>query len=137
MNEQEPKLQPEKIRIVPLAAGAATLGYRISAVMARPSERSVNQLQGKFRSLTERHETRRLAEIIRRVMSMARGWAHYFRLAGRSPVLDEIGKWILVRRKAHATQRHWVWVWDQKVPTSSLYAIGLRPPYHIVTSCRS
>lgn len=106
MNEEEPKLKPEKIRIVPLAAGVATLGYRISAVMARPSERSVKQLQGKFRSLTERHETRRLAEGIPRVMSMARGWAHYFRLAGRSPVLDEIGKWILARRKAYATQRH-------------------------------
>ncbi|EQD28143.1 Group II intron maturase-specific domain protein, partial [mine drainage metagenome] len=92
--------------------------------------------QEKVRSLTERHETRPLAEVIRRVMPVVRGWTNYYRLAGRSPVLYQMGKWILARLKVYVTKRHWVRVWAKKAPTSMLYALGLRLPYHIVTSYR-
>ena len=134
VNEEGLKLKPEKTRIVPLAAGVEFLGYRITAGEATPSEKSVKRFREKVRSLTERHETRPLAEVIRRVMPVVRGWTNYFRLAGRSPVLYEIGKWILARLKVYVTKRRWVRVWDKKCPTTTLYAEGLRLPYHIVTS---
>ncbi|EQD65520.1 RNA-directed DNA polymerase (Reverse transcriptase), partial [mine drainage metagenome] len=134
MNEDGLKLKSEKTRVGPLAAGVEFLGYRITARKAEPSEKSVKMFQEKVRSLTERHETRPLAEVIRRVMPVVRGWTNYYRLAGRSPVLYQMGKWILARLKVYVTKRHWVRVWAKKAPTSMLYALGLRLPYHIVTS---
>lgn len=68
------------------------------------------------------------------MMPVVRGWTNYFRSAGRSPVLYEIGKWILARLTVYVTRRHWVRAWEKKCPTSTLYAEGLRLPYHIVTS---
>jgi retron-type reverse transcriptase len=57
VNEEGPKLKPEKTRVAPLAAGVEFLGYRITAGKATPSEKSVKRLREKVRSLTERHET--------------------------------------------------------------------------------
>ncbi len=134
VNEEGLKLKPDKTRVVMMAAGVEFLGYRITPRKAEPSQKSVKRFQEKLRSLTERHETRPLAEVIQRVMPVIRGWSNYFRLAGRSPVLYEIGKWILARLKVYATKRHWVRVWDKRCPTTTLYGAGLRLPYHIVTS---
>ncbi len=133
-NEEGLKLKPEKTRVVPLSAGVEFLGYRITAWKAEPSTKSVKKFQEKMRSLTIRHETRPLVEVIQRMMPVVRGWTNYFRLAGRSPVLYNLGSWVLARVKTYQTKCRWVKVWDRDCPTAMLYGLGLRLPYHIVTS---
>jgi RNA-directed DNA polymerase len=133
-NEEELKLKPEKTRIVPLSTGVEFLGYRMTAWKAEPSTKSVKRFQEKIRSLTVRHETRPLAEVIQRVMPVVRGWSNYFRLSGKSPLLFDLGNWLLARLKAYQTKGRWVNVWNRDCPTTMLYRLGLRLPYHIVTS---
>ena len=134
--EEGLKLKPEKTRIVPLAAGVEFLGYRITAWKAEPTAKSVRKFQEKMRSLTARHETRPMVEVIQRVNPVIRGWSNYYRLAGRSPVLWHVGAWILNRLKAYHTKCRWTNSWERDAPTSMLYGLGLRLPYHIVTSHR-
>ena len=128
------KLKPEKTRIAPLAGGVEFLGYRLTERKAEPSAKSVKGFQEKVRSLTMRHETRPMKEVIQRVMPVVRGWTNYYRLAGRSPVLYHLGRWLLDRLKGYGTKCRWVRVWAKRAPTSTLYEMGLRLPYHIVTS---
>lgn len=134
LREEGLAMKPEKTRVVPLAAGVEFLGYRITAWKAEPSTKSVKKFQEKMRSLTIRHETRPLAEVIKRVMPVIRGWSQYFRLSGRSPILWHLGKWVMTRLKAYQTKCMWVKVWERDAPTTKLYGLGLRLPYHIVTS---
>ena len=81
-NEEGLKLKPEKTRIARLSEGVEFLGYRTTAWKAEPSAKSVKRFQEKVRSLTMRHETRPVKEVIQRVMPVVRGWTDYFRLAG-------------------------------------------------------
>ena len=128
------KLKPEKTRVVPLAGGVEFLGYQLTERKAEPSKKSVKRFQEKVRRLTERHDTRSVAVVIQRVMPVVRGWSQYFRLSGKSPVLWHLGEWLLNRLKTYHTKCRWVRVWGRDAPTSMLYGMGLRLPYHIVTS---
>jgi RNA-directed DNA polymerase len=132
--EEGLKLKPEKTHIVRLSEGVEFLGYRITAWKAEPSTKSVRKFREKIRSMTERHRTKPLAEVIRQVMPVVRGWSNYFRLAGRSPVVYSHGGWLITRLKAYETESMRVRLWERYCPTSKLYGLGLRVPYHIVTS---
>lgn len=134
LREEGLRLKPEKTHIVRLSEGVEFLGYRITAWKAEPSAKSVRKFQEKIRSLTMRHETRPLAEVVQRVMPVVQGWSNYFRLSGRSPAVYQLGAWIVSRLKAYQTKHLWVKVWDRDCPTTMLYGLGLRLPYHIVTS---
>lgn len=128
------KLKPEKTRVVPLARGIEFLGYLLTEWKAVPSAKSVKRFQEKVRSLTMRHETRPMKEVIQRVMPVVRGWSQYFRLSGKSLILWHLGEWLLSRLKSYQTKSRRVKLWKRDAPTSMLYEMGLRLPYHIVTS---
>jgi RNA-directed DNA polymerase len=122
------KLKPEKTHIVRLSEGAEFLGYRITARKAEPSEKSVRKFREKVRSMTVRHRTKPLAEVIRQVMPVVRGWSNYFRLAGRSRVVYSHGGWLITRLKAYETESMRVRRWEQYCPTSKLYGWGYECP---------
>lgn len=134
LKEEGLKLKPEKTRVVPLAGGIEFLGYRLTAWKAEPSAKSVKRFQEKVRLLTIRHETRPVEEVVERVMPVVRGWTEYFRLSGRSRVLWHLGGWLVTRLKVYRTMCRYASVWERDAPTSKLYGMGLRLPYHIVTS---
>ena len=63
-------MKPPKTRVVRLEAGVEFLSYRLTGRTADPSAQPVKRLQEKVRSLTVRHDTRPLSEVIPRVMSV-------------------------------------------------------------------
>ncbi|EQD76099.1 RNA-directed DNA polymerase (Reverse transcriptase), partial [mine drainage metagenome] len=126
-------VKAEKTRVVSLVEGVDFLGYRITLGGARPSEKSVRRFHEKVRSLTLKHETRSLQEVVSRVMPVVRGWTNYFSLTyPRSRVWD-IGGWLLERIARTQVKHYWRQKFREKAPLTTLYEFGLRTPYQILT----
>ena len=115
-----------------MEAGVEFLGCRRRGWRADPSVQSVKRLQENVHSLTVRHDTRPLAEVIPRVMSVVRGRSEYYRLSGESEVLGGVGLWLTRRMQAYKVKHRWWGAWQRHAPVSMLYALGLRSPYVLV-----
>ena len=126
-------MKAEKTRVVPLAAGIDFLGYHITDRRRSPSERAVKKFQEKVRSLTLRHETRPLEEVVQRVMPVIRGWTNYFRLAQKDPVIWHLSSWVLDRIRGVGFHRRIPQGGSRQLPPSVLYGMGLRLPYAVLT----
>ncbi len=121
-------MKPEKTRVVSLREGVDFLGYRITLGGVWPSEKSVKRLQEKVRSLTLRHETRPLKEVVQRVMPVIRGWTNYFSMTEPSRLWN-LGMWILDRIRLCAVKHWWRVKWQKEASSARLYGLGLRLPY--------
>ena len=121
-------MKPEKTRVVSLREGVDFLGYRITLGGVWPSEKSVKRFQEKLRSLTLRHETRPLKEVVERVMPVIRGWTNYFSMTEPSRLWD-LGTWILDRIRLCAVKHWWRMKWQEEASSAQLYGLGLRLPY--------
>jgi len=126
------KMKPRKTRVVRLEAGVEFLGYRITGWKVDPSAKAVKRLQEKVRSLTVRHDTRPLKEVMSRVMNVVRGWSQYYRLAGKSPVLWNVSLWLTHRLQAYKVKHRWHGAWQRHAPYSMLLGLGFRSPYALV-----
>lgn len=126
-------MKPEKTRMVPLMMGIEFLGYHITDRRRSPSEKAVGRFQEKVRSLTLRHDTRPLNEVVARVMPVIRGWTNYFRLARKDPTIWQLSSWVLSRVRGAGFHRRPPEGGSQLFPTDTLYEMGLRLPYAILT----
>ncbi len=84
------RLSEEKTRVCHIDEGFDFLGWRIQrrnrrgrpgkrAVYTYPSKKSLLSVMAKVRSFTARHKHRRLADLLRGVNAVLRGWCNYFR----------------------------------------------------------
>ena len=84
------RLSVEKTRVCHIDEGFDFLGWRIQrrswrgrtgrrAVYTYPSKKSLLSVTAKVRSLTARHKHRTLADLLRRLNPVLRGWCNYFR----------------------------------------------------------
>jgi RNA-directed DNA polymerase len=84
------RLSEEKTRVCHIDEGFDFLGWRIqrrawrsrtgnSAVYTYPSKKSLASIVGKVRQLTRRAKHRTLADLLRRLNPVLRGWCNYFR----------------------------------------------------------
>jgi len=84
------RLSEEKTRVCHIDEGFDFLGWRIQrrtwrgrsgkrAVYTYPSKKSLLSVMAKVRSLTARHKHRRLADLLRSVNAVLRGWCNYLR----------------------------------------------------------
>ena len=84
------RLSEEKTRICHIDEGFDFLGWRIqrrawrsragkTAVYTYPSKKSLASIIGKVRQLTRRAKHRTLADLLRRLNPVLRGWCNYFR----------------------------------------------------------
>ena len=126
-------MKPEKTRVAHLSMGIEFLGYHITDRRRSPSERSVRKFREKVRSLTLRHDTRPLNEVIARVMPVIRGWTNYFRLARKDPAIWGLGEWVIDRVRGAGFHRRIPIGGCRQLPTSLLYGLGLRVPYAVLT----
>jgi RNA-directed DNA polymerase len=112
------RLSEEKTRVCHIDEGFDFLGWRIQrrarrgrtgkrAVYTYPSKKSLLTAMAKVRSLTARHKHRRLADLLRSVNAVLRGWCNYFRHGVSSQTfsyLDHFTWWRIFGwvRKRHA-----------------------------------
>jgi RNA-directed DNA polymerase len=84
------RLSVEKTKVVHIDEGFDFLGWRIQrrprpnqpgkwAVYTYPSKKSMNGIIDKIRRLTRREQHRTLADLLRRINPVMRGWCNYFR----------------------------------------------------------
>jgi RNA-directed DNA polymerase len=111
------RLSAAKTRVCQIDEGFDFLGWRIQrrrwrgrtgkrAVYTYPSKQALASVTGKIRSLTRRHKHRTLADLLRRVNPVLRGWCNYFRHGVSSRTfnyLDHFAFWRIVGwlRKRH------------------------------------
>lgn len=112
------RLSEEKTRVCHIDEGFDFLGWRIQrrarrgrtgkrAVYTYPSKKSLLTVTAKVRSLTARHKHRRLADLLRSVNAVLRGWCNYFHHGVSSKTfqyLDHFTWWRIFGwlRKRHA-----------------------------------
>lgn len=125
-------MKAEKTRVVWLGKGVDFLGYRITLRGVCPSEKSVGRFQDKVRSLTLKHDTVPLEEVVKRVMPVIRGWTNYFSLSRPDAMMWGLGRWILARLRGQAIGARWWKKSVQVVPTERLYGMGLLLPYALL-----
>ncbi len=84
------RLSEAKTRVCHIDEGFDFLGWRIqrqpwtgrsgkTAVYTYPSKKALASIIGKVRSLTRRNQHRTLADLLRRLNPVLRGWCNYFR----------------------------------------------------------
>jgi RNA-directed DNA polymerase len=112
------RLSEEKTRVCHIDEGFDFLGWHIQrrpwrgrtgkkAVYTYPSKKALASVVGKVRSLTRRHKHRTLADLLRSVNPVLRGWCNYFRHGVSSRTfsyVDHFTFWRVVGwlRKRHA-----------------------------------
>jgi RNA-directed DNA polymerase len=111
------RLSEEKTRVCHVDEGFDFLGWRIQrramrgqggkrAVYTYPSKKTLASVMDKVRSLTRRHKHRTLANLLRRLNPVLRGWCNHFRHGVSSRTfsyLDHFAWWRIVGwvRKRH------------------------------------
>ena len=84
------RLSQEKTRVCHIDEGFDFLGWRIqrrpqrgrtgkTAIYTYPSKKSMASIKDKVRTLTRRAKHRTLADLLRRLNPVLRGWCNYFR----------------------------------------------------------
>ena len=111
------RLSEDKTRVCHIDEGFDFLGFRIQrrawrgrpgkrAVYTYPSKKALASVKGKVRRATRRHRHRTLAQLLRQVNRILRGWCNYFRHGVSSRTfnyLDHFAWWRIVGwlRKRH------------------------------------
>jgi RNA-directed DNA polymerase len=137
------RLSSEKTRVCHIDEGFDFLGWRIQrrawrgrggkrAVYTYPSKKALNAIIDKVRTLTRRERHRTLADLLRRLNPVLRGWCTYFRHGVSSRTfqyLDHYAFWRVVTwiRKRHlglnwgTIRRRYLPGWEINDGTTTLY----------------
>jgi RNA-directed DNA polymerase len=111
------RLSEEKTRVCHIDEGFDFLGWRIQrramrgrggkrAVYTYPSKKALASVMEKVRSLTRRHKHRTLADLLRSVNRVLRGWCNYFRHGVSSQTFGYLGHFTWWRIVGWLRKRH-------------------------------
>jgi group II intron reverse transcriptase/maturase len=101
-------VHPEKTRVVHVSSGFEFLGYEIKwrySLYVRPREKSLERFREKVRLVTRRQRPVKLAEMIRQLNRLLRGWGNYYRKAHVRTLFYLLDRWILRRIRAFIAKR--------------------------------
>ncbi len=137
------RLSAEKTRVRHIDEGFDFLGWRIQrrawrgrgskrAVYTYPSKKALNAIIDKVRTLTRRARHRTLADLLRRLNPVLRGWCTYFRHGVSSRTfnyLDHVAWWRVVgwlRKRHHGLnwgtiRRRYLPLWEIRDGSTMLY----------------
>jgi RNA-directed DNA polymerase len=111
------RLSEEKSRVCHIDEGFDFLGFRVQrrswqgrpgkrAVYTHPSKKTLASVMDKVRSLTRRQKHRTLAELLRSLNSVLRGWCNYFRHGVSSRTFSYLDHWTWWRIVSWLRKRH-------------------------------
>lgn len=147
-------LHQEKTRIVHVTMGFQFLGYTIRrgtrrlqlaehqiksgakqrSLYATPHEKARQKFKDRIRSLTRRRTPLNIAELIRRINPVIRGWGNYFRRAKIRKLFHQLDGWIERRIWSHRFKRWRNRGWKE-LPTRKLCGeLGLIRLTHLIPS---
>ncbi len=129
------RLSVDKTRVVHIDEGFDFLGWRIQrrpwrgrtgkkAVYTYPSKKSLTSVTGKVRSLTRRNKHRTLADLLRAVNRVLRGWCNYFRHGVSSQTFSYVDYFTWWRIAGWLRKRHpglnWATLRRRHLPNGSI-----------------
>jgi RNA-directed DNA polymerase len=142
------RIHPEKTRIVHVTQGFEFLGYKIGVgkglrfkqggarLYAIPRQRSIDRFKDKVRALTRRRIAVPLAELIRALNPVIRGWGMYYRRANVRRLFNRLNLWI-VRRIWGWRFKRWRNAGWRTLPETRLYGeYGLVNLLQLIPSMR-
>jgi group II intron reverse transcriptase/maturase len=139
--ELELTVHPEKTRIVHVSQGFEFLGYRIykahRCLYARPREKSVRSFCERIRTGTRRCQGVNLAEMIRRLSPVIRGWGNYFHKAHVRTLFFKMDRWITWRVYAFIAGRWRNQAWKRYPRTVLRSKLGLVSLYSLCPDRRA
>jgi RNA-directed DNA polymerase len=111
------RLSVEKTRVCHIDEGFDFLGWRIQrrtwrsrtgkkAIYTYPSKKSLASIVGKVRTLTRRAKHRTLADLLRRLNPVLRGWCNYFRHGVSSRTFSYVDHFAFWRIVGWLRKRH-------------------------------
>ena len=111
------RLSESKTRVCHIDEGFDFLGWRIQrrrwrgrtgkrAVYTYPSKKALLSVMDKVRTLTRRRNHRTLADLLRRLNPVLRGWCHYFRHGVSSRTFSYLGHFAFWRIVSWLRKRH-------------------------------
>jgi len=111
------RLSEQKSRVCHIDEGFDFLGFRIQrrswqgrpgkrAVYTYPSKKTLASVMDKVRSLTRRQKHRTLAELLRSLNSVLRGWCNYFRHGVSARTFSYLDHWTWWRIVSWLRKRH-------------------------------
>ena len=122
------KVNERKTHIAHSDTGIKFLGVTIGSNYTRIQEKKLKNLKVKVKQLTKRNGGGNLAQVLKRLNPVLRGFVNYFKIANISSVLQTLSAWI--RRRLRAVQLK---LW--KKPTKlhrRLKQLKYKPPFKFI-----
>lgn len=120
-------LHPEKTRLTTFGKGFDFLGFTFKRQHRVARKRALEKFKEKVKLLTPRQTHHTVAEVIKDLNPVIRGWGHYFRHGHMKTRFDALDQWIRMRirslvlkRKAHRSR-----VASDVLPNQRLADLGL------------
>ena len=122
------KVNERKTHIAHSDTGIKFLGVIIGSNYTRIQEKKLNNLKVKVKQLTKRNGSGNLAQVLKRLNPVLRGFVNYFKIANISSILQQLAAWL--RRRLRAVQLK---LW--KKPTRlhrRLKQLKFKPPFKFI-----
>lgn len=104
------ELSEEKTRITPISKGFDFLGFHVrqygEKVLTRPSQKALQSLQSKVKSLLKEMQTANVAKMLKKLNPILQGWANYFRHAASKQTFIELEHWLFTVLQRWTKRRH-------------------------------
>jgi RNA-directed DNA polymerase len=122
------KVNERKTHIAHSDTGIKFLGVIIGSNYTRIQEKKLNNLKVKVKQLTKRNGGGSLAQVLKRLNPVLRGFVNYFKVANISSILQQLSAWL--RRRLRAVQLR-LWKKATKLHRR-LKQLKYKPPFKFI-----
>ena len=122
------KVNERKTHIAHSDTGIKFLGVIIGSNYTRMQEKKLNNFKVKVKQLTKRNGDGNLAQVLKRLNPVLRGFVNYFKIANISTILKRLAPWI--RRRLRAVQLR-LWKKPSKLHRR-LKQLRYKPPFKFI-----
>jgi RNA-directed DNA polymerase len=122
------KVNERKTHIAHSDTGIKFLGVIIGSNYTRIQEKKLNNLKVKEKQLTKRNGGGSLAQVLKRLNPVLRGFVNYFKIANISSILQQLSAWL--RRRLRAVQ---LMLWKKATKSHRrLKQLKYKPPFKFI-----
>ena len=121
-------LAEEKTKITDCRAGFDFLGYHFQEFYGNkrwPRHKAVQSFKDKVRRATRRQQPKNVAQIIKELNPLIRGWGNYFRRGNSKTCFERLDGWIRMRLRSFIEKKKWPTSMNWKYPTDHFLGLGL------------
>lgn len=122
------KVNERKTHIAHSDDGIKFLGVVIGTFHTRIQEKKLKALKVKVKRITKRNGGKNLAEVLKELNPVLRGFVNYFKIANISSILNQLSGWI--RRRLRSVQLK-LWKKPSKLHRR-LKQLGYKPPFKFI-----